>query len=78
MSLKKEFHKTLKQVETEMRDWDETDNTQLSQFGKKHFGEKFGGVFPEDHKVHFNSNKCYYIFNNDKADAEGCHGWEYM
>jgi hypothetical protein len=73
MSLKKEFHKTLKQVQAEMRDWDETDNTQLAQFGEKHFGKQFGGVFPEDYKVNFNSNKCYYIFNNDKAGEEGCH-----
>jgi hypothetical protein len=40
MSLKKEFHKTLKQVGAEMRDWDETDNTQLAQFGNKHFGKQ--------------------------------------
>ena len=61
MSLKKEFHKTLKQVQAEMRDWDETDNTQLAQFGEKHFGKQFGGVFPEDHKVNFNSNKSVLL-----------------
>ncbi len=40
-----------------MRDWHETDNSQLAQFGKKHFEKQLGGVYPEDHKVSFNSYK---------------------
>jgi hypothetical protein len=51
----------------------ETDNIQLEKFGNKYFGHEFGGVYAEDVKVNFDSNKKYYIFNNEKKNQAGCH-----
>ena len=73
MTLIKEFHNTLAFVESELQDRGETSNIQLEKFGKKHFGKKFGGIFAEDEKVNFNDNHDYYIFNNEKANRDGCH-----
>ena len=37
------------------------------------FGSEWGGVFPENEKVHFDKQHKYYIFNTDKADGPGVH-----
>ena len=71
--LLKQFHETLKKVENEIGSTGETDNIQLDKFGKKHFGKKWGGCYPEDEKVNFNDEKEYYIFNNEKKNKQGCH-----
>ena len=51
----------------------DTDNFELDKFGREQFGSEFGGVFAEDTKVNFDSNKKYYIFNTDKANESGTH-----
>jgi hypothetical protein len=71
--LKREFYWTVKQVERELNDYDETDDKQLNKFGKKHFGDEFGGVFAENEKINFDDNKSYYIFNTDPTWKDGTH-----
>ena len=59
--LKREFYWTVKQVEKELNDYDETNDKQLHVFGKKHFGDEFGGVFAENEKINFNDKFIIYI-----------------
>ena len=51
----------------------QTDSEQINNIGLKLFGNEWGGCLPEDSKIKFNSDKSYYVFNNDKSDQPGRH-----